>query len=70
MTDRDHFEPYVCKDDYGRYVRVLGYRNGYLVAERIDKYGRRSGGMAMYCHSELSKARLKKRPAKKKRAKK
>lgn len=56
----------IAKDEWGRYVRVTGFRGGYLVCERIDKYGRKNGGMAMYCHSELRHATLAKRPAKKK----
>lgn len=55
----------IAKDEWGRYVRVTGSRGGYLVCERIDKHGRRRGGMAMYCPSELRHARLAKRPAKK-----
>ena len=56
----------IAKDEWGRYVRVTGFRGGYLVCERIDKYGRKTGGMAMYCHSELRHAQLVKRRAKKK----
>ena len=59
----------IAKDFWGRYVRVTGFRGGYLVAERIDKYGRKSGGMAMYCPSELRHATLEKRPSNKKTAK-
>lgn len=55
----------IAKDEWGRYVRVTGFRGGYLVCERIDKYGRKTGGMAMYAHSELRHANLAKRPAKK-----
>jgi hypothetical protein len=56
----------IAKDEWGRMVRVTGFRAGYLVCERINKYGDRKGGMAMYCHSELKPAKLTKRPAKKK----
>jgi hypothetical protein len=55
----------IAKDEWGRYVRVTGFRGGYLVCERIDKHGRKSGGMAMYSPSELRHAKLAKRPAKK-----
>lgn len=55
----------IAKDEWGRMVRVTGFRGGYLVCERIDKYGRKNGGMAMYCDSELKPAKLSKRPAKK-----
>lgn len=65
FLDDCRVKPQVCRDDFGRYVRVTGFRGGYLVAERIDKYGRRRPGMAMYCFSELKPARLKKRPKKK-----
>jgi hypothetical protein len=53
----------IAKDEWGRMVRVTGFRGGYLVCERIDKYGRKNGGMAMYCDSELKPAKLSKRPA-------
>lgn len=56
----------IAKDQWGRYVRVTGFRGGYLVCERIDKYGRKTGGMAMYCSSELRHANLVRRRAKKK----
>lgn len=56
----------IAKDEWGRYVRVTGSRGGYLVCQRIDKYGRKNDGMAMYCPSELRHATLAKRPAKKK----
>ena len=56
----------IAKDEWGRYVRVTGFRGGYLVCEQIDKYGKKNGGMAMYCQSELRHATLAKRPAKKK----
>jgi len=55
----------IAKDEWGRMVRVTGFRGGYLVCERIDKYGRKTGGMAMYCDIELKPAKLSKRPAKK-----
>lgn len=55
----------IAKDQWGRMVRVTGFRGGYLVCERIDKYGRKSGGMAMYCHSELRPAKLAKRASRK-----
>ena len=59
----------IAKDEWGRYVRVTGFRGGYLVCERIDKYGRKTGGMAMYAHSELRHAKLvKRRPTKKAKA--
>ena len=56
----------IVKDEWGRYARVTGFRHGYLVCQKIDKYGRRTGGMCMYCHSEIKPARLATRPAKKK----
>jgi len=56
----------IAIDDFGRYVRVTGFRGGYLVCERIDKYGRKIGGMGMYCESELKHAKLVKKLAKKK----
>ena len=56
----------IAKDEWGRYLRVTGLRGGYLVCERIDKYGRKNGGMAMYWPCELRHAKLAKRPAKKK----
>jgi hypothetical protein len=55
----------IAKDEWGRMVRVTGFRAGYLVCERINKYGDRRGGMAMYCQSELRPANLAKRPSKK-----
>lgn len=55
----------IAKDEWGRYVRVTGSRGGYLVCERIDQYGRKRGGMAMYCHSELRPAKLAKRASRK-----
>jgi hypothetical protein len=58
----------IAKDEWGRYVRVKSRRGGYIVCVRIDKYGRKNGGMAMYCPSELRHATLAKRPAKKKAA--
>lgn len=59
----------IAKDEWGRYVRVTGFRGGYLVCERIDEYGKKTGGMAMYCQSELRHAKLSKRPKKKAKAK-
>lgn len=55
----------IAKDEWGRLVRVTGFRAGYLVCERINKYGDPSGGMAMYSQSELRPATLAKRPCKK-----
>jgi hypothetical protein len=55
----------IAKDEWGRMVRVTGFRAGYLVCERINKYGDRRGGMAMYCQSELRPAKLANRPSKK-----
>lgn len=55
----------IHKDEWGRMVRVTGLRGGYIVCERIDKYGRKIGGMAMYCQSELRPAKLVKKRAKK-----
>ena len=54
----------IAQDEWGRYVRVTRVSCGYLVCERIDKYGRKSGCMAMYSPSELRHATLAKRPAK------
>lgn len=56
----------IAKDQWGRMVRVTGFRGCFLVCERIDKYGRKTGGMGMYYDSELRPAKLAKRPAKKK----
>ncbi len=56
---------HIAKDEWGRMVRVTGFRAGYLVCERINKYGDRRGRMAMYCQSELRPAKLAKRPPKK-----
>lgn len=58
----------IAKDEFGRYVRVKSRRGGYIVCERIDKYGRRNGGMAMYYYLELRPAKLAKRTARKKAA--
>lgn len=55
----------IATDEWGRYVRVIGLRSGYLLCERIDKCGKRTGGMAMYWDCELKPARLCKRDAKK-----
>jgi hypothetical protein len=55
----------IAKDEWGRLVRVTGFRAGYLVCEQINKYGDFSGGMVMYSQSELRPAKLAKRPCKK-----
>lgn len=60
----------IVKDEWGRYARVTGYRGGYLVCEKIDKYGRKLGGMCMYCYSEVRHATLQKKPRRIKKAKK
>lgn len=56
----------IAKDEFGRLVRVTEFRHGYLVCERIDNYGQKNGGMAMYDECELRPAALKKRPSAKK----